>query len=477
MRIVQKYKSLSIPVKASIAYTIANFVSKGINVITIPLFTRIMSTYEVGVSTTYSSWYSILYAIVTLSLCSGSINIAMLDYKGRRDEYESACLTLSSISGIVFAILYTCFSSTFDKFTTLDSPVMWIMVVSLIINPALDFWYARQRYEYKYKSTVIVSIAVSGLSAITSILAVIVAKNQGIANLGNVKVISQGVIIFSFASVIYIYIFRRGKTFVDLSIWRYALILSVPLIVHALAKNVLDVSDRIMISYLKGKSDAGIYGTVYSVSMISLLVWNAVNSSIIPTTFEKLDAKKYQTLDKLYFRVLLLFGVVSFLVTLLAPEILFILTPSEYYGAVTLIPALAAGVYFTALYNIYGNMLLYKKKTVNIMLGTAMTAILNIILNYIFIDKFGYVAAAYTTFFSFVVLALFQGFMVRSAYGGKIINDGILFILSAIVSVLCICCNFIYNYRIIRHIIILLSIIALCVERKKILAIFYNKIN
>ena len=139
-----------------------------------------------------------------------------------------------------------------------------------------------------------------------------------------------------------------------------------------------------------------------------------------------------------------------------------------------MIPALAAGVYFTALYNVYGNILLFKKKTVNIMVATTLTAILNIILNYIFIGYYGYVAAAYTTFFSFVVLAIFQGFMVRRAYGGKIINDVKLFILSSAVAAICICCNFIYEFRIIRYCIIASIIVALYIKRKLILSIFYS---
>ena len=474
-KVINKYRSLSVQVKASIAYTFANLVSKGINIITIPIFTRLMSTYEVGIGTTYTSWYSILYAIVTLSLCSGSLNIAMMEYKDRRGAYQSACLTLSTISGLFFMFLYFLFQKQFCELSTLDSPVMWMLVISLIVNPALDFWYARQRYEYKYVSSVIITIIVAFLSASVSVLCIVFGKNYGVDNLGNVKVVSQGAIVSSISLVFYVIIMVRGHCYIDLHIWKYALKLSLPLIVHTLAKNILDVSDRLMISFMCGKSDAGIYGTIYSLAMISLIVWNAINTSLVPVTFEKLEHRQYEELNKILYPVMLFFGGTSVLVTLFAPEILLILATNEYFSAVYLVPALSAGVFFSALYNIYGNLLLFKKKTVNIMLASISAAGVNIILNFVFIRLFGYVAASYTTLVSFILLAFGQGVMVRVVYKEKIIKDEMFFFTSLFVAIVCLLCNFLYIYTVLRYIIICIVIFVLFINRKKVLSILLKR--
>lgn len=463
-----KFNNLSVQTKASIAYMFANCVSKGINIITVPLFTRLMSTSEMGIGTTYTSWYSILYAIVTLSLCSGSLNIAMVEYKDRRNEYLSACLTLSTISGLIFAFFCFGFSKTISRYTFLESPLIWLLSISLIINPALDYWYARQRYEYKYKSTVLVTISVALLSAIVSVISVLMFQNNESVSLGVVRIVSQGLMTISIALYIYIYIIVKGRVFFDLAIWKYALSLSIPLIFHTLAKSVLDVSDRIMISALCGQSEAGIYGTVYTLSMMSLLIWNAINSSIIPTTFEMLERREYKSLNKMLVTVLLVFGGVAIVATLLAPEILMIFTTDEYYDAVYLIPALSAGIYFTALYNIYGNLLLFKKKTVNIMLATMFTAVFNIMLNYYFIEIYGYIAAAYTTMASFILLAICQCLMVRVVYKEKVTNDNIYFGVSVVVSIVCLSCNLIYPFRYLRYLIIVVLVLIAILNKNKI---------
>lgn len=470
-KLLNKYRSMSVSAKASIAYIFANFVSKGINIITIPIFTRIMSTADVGIGTTYSSWYTILYAIVTLSLCSGSMNIAMVDYKDRREDYQSACLTLSSISGFSFLIFTILFLNKFSVITTLDKSVLLVLMISLIINPALDFWYVKQRYEYKYVSSVIVTITVAIASAIISVCAVFFSKQLGFGNLGNIKVISQSVVVMAIAFIFFIHIMCRGSAYFDMEIWKYAITLSAPLIVHSLAKNVLDVSDRLMIAQMCGKSEAGIYGTVYSLAMISLLVWNAINTSLIPVTFEKLEEDNYKQLNKVLIPVIILFGVVTILVSLLAPEILKVLTTSDYYSGVYLVSPICAGVFFTALYNIYGNLLLYKKKTFNIMIATLSAAVLNIILNYFFITAVGYVAAAYTTWVSFILLAVFQGLMVRKVYKERVVNDSTLFVIAVIVSILCLVSNVLYNYMIIRYVFIVMLVAVLIIKRKKILSL------
>ncbi len=64
--------------------------------------------------------------------------------------------------------------------------------------------------------------------------------------------------------------------------------LSLPLVGHAIAKQILDVSDRIMINRFVGSSAVGIYSTLYSVSSLSLIVWNAMNGAYIPYLYKKI---------------------------------------------------------------------------------------------------------------------------------------------------------------------------------------------
>ena len=62
----------------------------------------------------------------------------------------------------------------------------------------------------------------------------------------------------------------------------------------------------------------------------------------------------------------------------------------------------------TSLSNMYSNVLVFYKKTKYIMFAAIGAAVVNIALNLVAIPVFGYGAAAYSTLFSYVVLAVSQ---------------------------------------------------------------------
>ena len=78
--LVDKYKSLSAPVKASIWFTVCNIIQKGIALISTPIFTRIMTTQQYGVYTIYQSWYQVLTIFATLNLSAGIFNNGLTKY-------------------------------------------------------------------------------------------------------------------------------------------------------------------------------------------------------------------------------------------------------------------------------------------------------------------------------------------------------------------------------------------------------------
>lgn len=64
----------------------------------------------------------------------------------------------------------------------------------------------------------------------------------------------------------------------------------------------------------------------------------------------------------------------------------------------------------------------YSKKTIYIMLGTSVAAVLNVVLNYIFIQVFGFVAAAYTTLAAYIVYLILHLVISRKLMGYFIVT-------------------------------------------------------
>lgn len=456
--------------KASLTYIVANILSKGVYFLTIPIFTRLLSTSEMGVTTTFSSWQTILYAVMSLGLVSGSFNVAMITYEKQRDQYMTNSLLLTSISAFVFLIFATLFGDRWEMLTGLPPSTMWIMSIYLFLQPAMDFWYARQRYENKYKAVFWVSVISTLSSTMISVLAVkIISEINGIYNLGMVKIAAQFIVIFIFSLFFYIKIFQKGKIIFDKRMIRFSLCLSIPLVIHSLSKNILDISDRIMIANMCGQSKAGIYGIVYTISLMGLIVWNAINSAFVPEMFKNLNELKYvQTEEKIY-KLIKAFGEISVVAVLFSPELIHILTTEEYYDAVILFPPLFASVFLTSIYNIYGNFLLYKKCTLYIMYATLIATIINIVSNYILIQILGYMVAAYTTLLATIVLVIGQGVMQKYTYEDEVINHKKIALYGIIGTMACLFSGLIFEMGILRYTIIIFIVIVASNDIKRIL--------
>jgi len=147
-----------------------------------------------------------------------------------------------------------------------------------------------------------------------------------------------------------------------------------------------------------------------------------------------------------------------------------ILAPDEYSEGVYAMPSIAVGVYFTAVYSIYMRIELFYKKTAFSAIATGTAALINIILNYIFIPKYGFVAAGYTTMFSYALLSLLHYANVKKCGCEKAIDNKLIFIISCGIVVSSIMVSFLYKFIIVRYSLILLVLLFGLIKHKLIFA-------
>lgn len=212
---------------------------------------------------------------------------------------------------------------------------------------------------------------------------------------------------------VFIQVIKRGKRLFDGEIWKFALKFNLPLIPHFLSTIILQQSDRIMIGNICGKEKAAIYGVSYSVATVLLIINTAVIDSIIPWTYNCLKQKKYDKLPFVSFVSLLGIVFLNIIATLCAPEIITIMAPESYYQAVYIIPPVAISNVFIFMYNLFANIEYFYEKTKLVAVASCASAIINIVLNSIFINIFGFIAAGYTTMVCYIMYAIFHYCFMR----------------------------------------------------------------
>src|SRR5699024_2090669 len=124
------------------------------------------------------------------------------------------------------------------------------------------------------------------------------------------------------------------------------------------------------------------------------------------------------------------------------------------------IPPAVAGIFFQVCYYIYANILYYYRKTTYVMYVSLTAMVLNLILNSIFIPKFGYVAAGYTTLVSYLVQAALDYFAMKKVTGEKVYNMKVIGLISFIVILVAFLSNAVYQNIFIRYVLLLIIIIS-----------------
>ena len=466
---IKKWNSMPTPVKSAIAFTISSLFIRGITFLVTPLFTRLMDSSEYGIVTTYNSWNTIIEVFALIGLTSaGVFNTGLNDYKDKRSQFISSVLSLCNIvTIIVFGVIFFVKAYFYPKFI-LPYELLIIMFVQFIFQPAQIFWITRERYEYRYKAATIVSIVSSIASQVVAVLFIYFSIT---GSASSAKIIGNCIGALLFYVPIYVMLQFRGKCLVDWTIWKQILVFALPLIPHYLAQHVMASADRIMIANMYFSSGAAIYGVVSAISLIATVVWSAVNASLVPYSYENMNTKTYDGIKNITNSLVLAYGGLCFCVALIAPEVLFILAPPEYASGVYAVPPIAAVAFLNAPYNLYATVEFFHKKSTGIAVATIVSCLVNIGLNALLIPRYGFVAAAYTTLISNIVLILMHYYFYRKCQGERVYSDKLFLLISIVTIGACEMCNLLYLNTTVRYAVILVLLVVAVVFRNRIIGL------
>ncbi len=466
------FKSNNKVIKAGIWYTICNFVVKGLVFLTMPIFTRIMTSSDIGMFSNVTSWVSILAIVTTFEIYS-SVSLAQFDYKKDLDSYISSSLFLGTLITLFFYIIVLIFHNFFQSLFLVDFFTLNLIFIYLLVYPSIQMYQIRCRIRYEYIPIIVTSLLNAVLSTGASIILVLFMKNK---LQGRIIGYFTPLIVISF--VVYILLIARGKS-ISKKYWKYALKISFPLIWHLLAGYILGSSDRIMITKLISADANALYSVSYTVSMVVSILWSSMNNAWSPWAYEKMDEKDFGSLKKNSKPYTIFFLAVVYLFMFITPELLLIMGGKYYLQAKYVMPPVMVGYIFQFVYSLYVNIEFYHKKQKKIAFGTIIAAFINIVLNFIFIPIFGYIAAAYTTLIGYICLFIIHYIFVKKL-GCTYWYDTKFFAKILLVSLMSILLfNLLYTFNIIRYSLIVISFLYIIIfsikNRKIIISIFKTR--
>lgn len=466
---INKYKNLPIPVKAGIWFMICSIIQRGIALITVPIFTRLLSVEEYGLYSTYVSWESIVLILITLRLDYTVFNKGMSKYKNNRDGYIASMQLVTTFTTIMMLIIYLLFQNNINRITELDFFLMILMIFQAGFAPSLSFWMIKKRYEYDYKKFVFISLSMGFINTIIGIMSVLFINGDG----GVVRIISYALVDILFSLVLYFINFKNGFKNYKIDHIKYALLFNIPMIPHYFSTYILNHSDRIMIQKMTNKVNVGIYNVSYNAGMLMTIVSTSIINAYTPWYYEKFDDNKQEDVSNLFLPLMICIILPIFAFMLFAPEALKLLASENFYDALYIIPPVSASIIFIFMYSYFSIAEFYYDKNKFSAIISTIAALVNIVTNYIFIRLFDYRAAGYTTLLSYFILSLGHYLYGNHIVKKHIENDyvkwtlflSISLIVFSYVAIVC----FLYNYLLLRYILAIVILLSIALKRREII--------
>lgn len=407
--------------KSAIWYTVATFLTKGLGFITIPIFTRMMTTGEFGLFNNFAAWQSILLSVFSLEGYA-SLNRARLDFNGRElQNYQFTLLTCSLSISFLLIVLLLIAPNIPEAFTDLDKKYLYIMVLYLMFYPAFNMFQMFQRVRYRYKLSAALSF---GTSLFATLLSVALVLGLSDALLG--RIMGQYVPFVVLGVLLYLWYWKTGGKF-RLSHLKYAIPLCIPLVIATLGSQVLLLGCRIVTQHSCGPDEVAYLSLATTVANIALILINALNNAWSPWYYDCLESKEYQRVTKTFLLYIWGISLLIIAVIMLGPELVSILGGGDYIPTIWLIPSFMATRLFSMIANQYIFMETYHKDVRAGGLATIVVGFINLPICFVFIALFGFESVGYANMLSYIVLVLIHKIIVRKFDSPDIFSFKVIF--------------------------------------------------
>lgn len=408
--------------RAGIGYTIANILIRGIGFLTLPIFSRLLDTYDFGVYNVFIAYDSILFVVIGFALHS-SLKSANWEFPKQIDDYVSS-ISLLYIANMVFLIvLVLIFGPFISSAIGFDSVVMACLVVHSFGTAITALYNNRVSLQYSYKKYMVVALA-SSLGNVLLSLVLIFTVFYGQRYMG--RILGATIVLAVLGAILVLCFWRAARPRVNLKYWSFGLKYSLPIVAHGLSQVVLAQFGRLMINYMVSTEAAGIYGLAANLMIIVTVLTDSVSTVWTTWFYETMEGEeadkatelkmladaelkqRSMTIQRRAGQLAQGFAIICIALMAITPEMIWVLGGDAYMdGAYCAFGMILSG-YCVFIYNMIVAGEYYKQKTNYIMIGTILAAIINIILNLWAIQAFGYIAAAYTTLVSYMFYVVFH---------------------------------------------------------------------
>lgn len=405
-------------VKDTAIYSIGKMLPSLITFILLPLYTNYLTPEEYGIISSMGILQGIVIFFLTLTL-ERSIYRLYFDYKGvaKKTFLSTVFLLILSISITNTLLLVTILQPVLQKlFISIPFfPYYFYSILISFFNSTTLVLNIYFQVEENPKKFVFLTVSRSLVDIVLRVIFIVVLSTGALGQI-YAALIANGIfaIYYIFMSIV-----NFGVKF-DKKIIKSTFKYSLPILPTLLAGWVINLSDRVFIERYLTLTDVGIYSLGYKLGQIVFIVAAGFQVAYNPI-FNRVAANKEQSeaqsiLGKYNTFFMLALTILAFLVSLFSKEIVILMANKAYHESYLIVPLVSYGYLFNT-FTFVNNLPIYFMKKSSVPMWTSVLgAIMNIILNTLFVNIIGSLGAAIATLITFLGMFLISRFFSSRIY-------------------------------------------------------------
>jgi len=383
--------------KSSTVYAGAAFANAALPFVLLPILTRHLAPDQYGLVALFSVMMAGFAPFVGLSVEGAAIRKFYDPETNQKEMAEflgSAIKIMIAVVGLLLVAAAILSETTgFGKIL----PDSWLLLsigvagCAFLFQLALGQLQVRKYAKHYGLLQIAMSVANLTLSLVLVVLFDLGAEGRVIAI--SVSTAGFGIVSFLVLSALGMLSFQGSKEQL-----REALRFGVPLIAHGFGTFAITNFDRFLVGNLIGMTELGVYMVAAQTAAILGIIFSAFNNAFVPWLFEHLkqnDVHKDSQIVKFTYLYFIACTVIGSLAAYMAPMFISIFAGESYQGAGGIVALLLVAQIFIGMYYMIVNYLLFAKKNAILSAITISSGVLNVVLIFLFYQRFSILGVAY----------------------------------------------------------------------------------
>jgi O-antigen/teichoic acid export membrane protein len=389
-------------------YAIPSFLSRGLSLVLVPLYTRVLNPSDYGALDLFMTFAGVVNLTIALEVSQGVARF----YASEPDPQRKVAYASSALWFTI--AVYTLFATAMLALPGLSTLIMGqsgldaafkVGIVYIWINSVYHLIQNQFRWELRSRDYAVTSILMTVVTASVAVMLTVVLR-WGLVGLLVGSVAGS-------AAATCMGLFRLRTSFravLSVRQLKQMLAFSTPLVVSGIAVWLNTYVDRLVIRHYLTIDDVGLYGVGYRIASIAGLVMVGFQGALTPLVYAHFQKPDTPWQLARVFRCFLAVALTVFLtLTLFAHDILQIMTTPAYFGGAVVVIYLVPVAFLANMY-IFSPGIGIAKKTHLLVWINVGGGLLNLVLNLVLVPQMGITGAglssliAYTAVFGLITV-------------------------------------------------------------------------